>query len=135
MPNLKGVDPDDAFSSVPYEKGFALLYYLECLVGGPGTVLRHRHIIIVVLQRCSTSIFVHMLSTLSTKLSQLMIGRAFSSHIFINKFVCVCVFVCINPYACAYVYYFIMQAEEGVLDGVEWYKWLYAPGMPPYNPR
>ena len=27
-------DPDDAFSSVPYEKGFALLSYLEKLVGG-----------------------------------------------------------------------------------------------------
>ncbi len=36
MPDLKGIDPDDAFSSVPYEKGFALLYYLEQLVGGPG---------------------------------------------------------------------------------------------------
>ncbi len=30
---LKGEDPDDAFSSVPYEKGFNLLYQLECLVG------------------------------------------------------------------------------------------------------
>eukprot|EP01135_Chromosphaera_perkinsii_P000954 Nk52_evm52s153 gene=Nk52_evmTU52s153 len=30
----EGVDPDDAFSTVPYEKGFALLYYLETLVGG-----------------------------------------------------------------------------------------------------
>ena len=27
-------DPDDAFSSVPYEKGFAFLFYLEQLVGG-----------------------------------------------------------------------------------------------------
>ena len=26
-------DPDDSFSSVPYEKGFTLLYYLETLVG------------------------------------------------------------------------------------------------------
>ena len=29
-----GVDPDDAFSSVPYEKGFHFLYHLEQLVGG-----------------------------------------------------------------------------------------------------
>ena len=36
VPNLKGVDPDDAFSSVPYEKGFALLYHLETILGGPG---------------------------------------------------------------------------------------------------
>lgn len=34
VPDLRGIDPDDAFSSVPYEKGFALLYYLEQLVGG-----------------------------------------------------------------------------------------------------
>eukprot|EP01133_Synstelium_polycarpum_P006777 gene6777-7877_t len=32
-PNLDGIDPDDAFSSVPYEKGFNLLCYLEGLVG------------------------------------------------------------------------------------------------------
>lgn len=31
--DLKGKDPDDAFSSVPYEKGFTFLYYLEKLVG------------------------------------------------------------------------------------------------------
>ncbi|CAJ1054375.1 leukotriene A-4 hydrolase [Xyrichtys novacula] len=35
IPSLQDVDPDDAFSSVPYEKGFALLYHLEELMGGP----------------------------------------------------------------------------------------------------
>lgn len=34
--NLKDVDPDDAFSSIPYEKGHMLLFYLEQLLGGPG---------------------------------------------------------------------------------------------------
>ncbi|KAL4656805.1 leukotriene A-4 hydrolase-like [Arapaima gigas] len=33
--NLNGIDPDDSFSSIPYEKGFALLYHLEELMGGP----------------------------------------------------------------------------------------------------
>ncbi|KAF9975726.1 Leukotriene A-4 hydrolase [Actinomortierella ambigua] len=33
-PCLRGEDPDDAFSSIPYEKGFNLLYYLENLLGG-----------------------------------------------------------------------------------------------------
>lgn len=33
VPDLGGGDPDDAFSSVPYEKGFNLLYALESLVG------------------------------------------------------------------------------------------------------
>lgn len=35
IPELRNIDPDDAFSSVPYEKGFALLYHLEELLGGP----------------------------------------------------------------------------------------------------
>lgn len=34
--DLKDVDPDVAYSSIPYEKGFALLFYLEQLLGGPG---------------------------------------------------------------------------------------------------
>ncbi|KAF9353213.1 Leukotriene A-4 hydrolase [Mortierella sp. NVP85] len=33
-PRLQEQDPDDAFSSVPYEKGFNLLYFLEKLLGG-----------------------------------------------------------------------------------------------------
>jgi leukotriene-A4 hydrolase len=32
--DLKGVDPDDSFSSIPYEKGYVFLYYLETKVGG-----------------------------------------------------------------------------------------------------
>lgn len=35
VPDLHGVDPDDAFSTVPYEKGHTLLWYLEDLLGGP----------------------------------------------------------------------------------------------------
>ena len=31
--DLVGQDPDDAFSSVPYEKGFVFLYHIELLVG------------------------------------------------------------------------------------------------------
>ncbi|KAL2811173.1 peptidase family M1-domain-containing protein [Aspergillus granulosus] len=33
VPTLKGQDPDDAFSSIPYEKGFTFLFFLEKLVG------------------------------------------------------------------------------------------------------
>lgn len=35
VPKLGDADPDDAFSSVPYEKGAAILYYLESILGGP----------------------------------------------------------------------------------------------------
>ncbi|KAI5299195.1 hypothetical protein KEM56_003448 [Ascosphaera pollenicola] len=31
--NLEGKDPDDAFSTVPYEKGFVFLFFLENLLG------------------------------------------------------------------------------------------------------
>ncbi|RPA87615.1 leukotriene A-4 hydrol [Ascobolus immersus RN42] len=31
--NLEGKDPDDAFSSIPYEKGFTFIYFLDKLVG------------------------------------------------------------------------------------------------------
>ncbi|EXJ88595.1 leukotriene A-4 hydrolase [Capronia coronata CBS 617.96] len=33
--DLKGKDPDDAFSSIPYEKGFNFLYYIEKLITKP----------------------------------------------------------------------------------------------------
>ncbi|KAK5138211.1 hypothetical protein LTR08_004907 [Meristemomyces frigidus] len=33
VPDLEGKDPDEAFSSIPYEKGFVFLYALEKLVG------------------------------------------------------------------------------------------------------
>ena len=33
VPNLRGKDPDDAFSQVPYEKGSTFLWYLERLIG------------------------------------------------------------------------------------------------------
>ena len=34
VPALDGIDPDDAFSSIPYEKGFNFLNYLQEAVGG-----------------------------------------------------------------------------------------------------
>ncbi|GLC43936.1 hypothetical protein PLESTB_000211500 [Pleodorina starrii] len=52
VPDLSGgVDPDDVFSSIPYEKGFYFLYYLQELVGGPAAfdpflaayISAHRH--------------------------------------------------------------------------------------------
>ena len=34
VPDLSTTHPEDAFSLVPYEKGFAFLYHLESLLGG-----------------------------------------------------------------------------------------------------
>lgn len=38
VPRLSGVHPDDAFSTVPYEKGSLFLFYLETLLGGAGSL-------------------------------------------------------------------------------------------------
>ncbi|XP_043943121.1 leukotriene A-4 hydrolase-like [Protopterus annectens] len=43
VPNLAEVDPDEAFSCVPYEKGFALLYHLEQLLGGQDVFIKFLH--------------------------------------------------------------------------------------------
>jgi leukotriene-A4 hydrolase len=34
QPNMNGIDPDEVFSKIPYEKGSLFLFYLETLVGG-----------------------------------------------------------------------------------------------------
>ncbi|XP_065909556.1 leukotriene A-4 hydrolase-like [Dysidea avara] len=95
VPVLKDVDPDDAFSTVPYEKGFALLYYLESLLGGAEVFNKYL--------------------------------RAHVEH-FKYKVITT------DDWKSFFLSYFHKQVEEGVLDGVEWDKWLYSPGMPPYNP-
>lgn len=33
-PNMAGIDPDDVYSEVPYEKGFQFLWRIEREVGG-----------------------------------------------------------------------------------------------------
>jgi leukotriene-A4 hydrolase len=42
-PNLSGVDPDDAFSKIPYEKGSLFLFFLETKVGGSAAMLEWLH--------------------------------------------------------------------------------------------
>jgi len=42
--DLKGTNPDDVFSVVPYEKGYTFLYYLETLVGKEGTFIDYLHV-------------------------------------------------------------------------------------------
>lgn len=39
VPNFTDVSPDDAFSSIPYEKGHMLLYHLEQILGGIGKLI------------------------------------------------------------------------------------------------
>ncbi|XP_056281197.1 leukotriene A-4 hydrolase [Pseudoliparis swirei] len=94
VPSLQDVDPDDAFSSVPYEKGFALLYHLEELLGGP-------------------EVFVGFLRSYIQRFSYGSVTTdQWKTHLFT---------------------YFKDQVE--VLNKVDWTAWMFAPGMPPVQPR
>ena len=42
VPDLNKIDPDDSFSSVPYEKGSALLELIEQLLGGAGKYFKNK---------------------------------------------------------------------------------------------
>lgn len=39
VPKLTGLDPDEVYSCIPYEKGSSFLFYLESLIGGPGEMI------------------------------------------------------------------------------------------------
>jgi leukotriene-A4 hydrolase len=43
IPDMRGIDPDDAFSRIPYEKGCLLLIYLESRVGGISKMIPWLH--------------------------------------------------------------------------------------------
>ncbi|KAJ2888428.1 Leucyl aminopeptidase yscIV, partial [Coemansia aciculifera] len=94
VPKLDGVDPDDAYSTVPYDKGAHLLYYLEQLLGGP-------------------SVFEpYMRSYINTFKGKSIGTQDWKSHL---------------------LTYFAEHdsSKMGLLDQIEWDKWLFAPGMPP----
>ncbi|KAJ2846448.1 Leucyl aminopeptidase yscIV [Coemansia brasiliensis] len=57
VPQLDGVDPDDAYSTVPYDKGAHLLYYLEQLLGGPSVFEPYMRAYIQAFQGRSISTF------------------------------------------------------------------------------
>ncbi|KAJ2754259.1 Leucyl aminopeptidase yscIV, partial [Coemansia nantahalensis] len=94
VPSLDGVDPDDAYSTIPYDKGAHMLYYLEQLLGGD-------------------SVFGPYARAYISEFQGRSIGTAdWRDHL---------------------LRYFAESdpAKAALLDGIEWDKWLTAPGMPP----
>lgn len=94
-PNLIGVDPDDAFSKIPYEKGSLFLFYLETVVGGSQPMLDFLH-------------------TYYTKYE----GKTVTTEVFKEEFLA----------------YFTAKCGENQLAKVDWEAWLYAPGLPSWDP-
>lgn len=93
VPDLRGVNPEDAFSVVPYEKGSTFLWYLEDLVGG-GTK------------------FEPFLRAYYTAFSYKSIDSDAFKDFFLEYF----------------------SSVEAVKT-INWDKWFYSPGMPPYKPK
>ncbi|XP_005106910.1 leukotriene A-4 hydrolase isoform X2 [Aplysia californica] len=96
VPDLRGVDPDDAFSAVPYEKGFALLNFLQTLLGGAAVF----------------DVFL----------------RAYIEHFKYQS-------ISTQQWKDFLYSYFSSQADQDKLNSVDWDKWLFETGMPPYQPN
>jgi leukotriene-A4 hydrolase len=79
--DLNGVDPDDAFSSVPYEKGFNLINHIETVLGGPEVFEPYLKAHYAKFERQSVRF---ICSFLSSKLCRLlrMIGNRFCTRTF-----------------------------------------------------
>lgn len=95
VPTLSDIDPDDAFSSVPYEKGFALLYLLETIVG---------------------------LNKMKGYLR---------SHVENFKYKT----IDSNEWKEFFLQHFEKENDDGLFANIDWDKWFYSPGMPPYQPQ
>ncbi|EGW30849.1 uncharacterized protein SPAPADRAFT_62752 [Spathaspora passalidarum NRRL Y-27907] len=89
-----GEDPDDAFSTVPYEKGFNLLFHIEQKVGGK-------------------------------KVFDAFIPYYFKTFRYKS----------LDTYQFREVLYNYFSDKTKELDSIDWKAWLYAPGMPPIDPK
>lgn len=113
VPDLTGIDPDDAFSTVPYEKGQAFLWYLEELVGGPSTSVFFSYSLVTnVLNRNIPS------GEFDPFLKSYIANYQYKS-IVTSDFI-------------EYIkHYFKGTPAAAKLEQLDWQTWLHTPGMPP----
>lgn len=106
--NLKGKDPDDAFSSVPYEKGFNFLFHLENLVGKTKFDKFIPHVCSCFI--ASTSLLI------SPQYFTVFRGRSLDSYEFKTS-----------------ILDFFSSDTDAMkaLNEVDWESWFYSPGLPP----
>ncbi|ETO12847.1 hypothetical protein RFI_24528 [Reticulomyxa filosa] len=102
--SLVGIDPDDAFSSVPYEKGAAFLRYLENTVGGP-------------------DVFEPFARDYFQAFKVLFVGF-FCSLFFAKK----------KKNKTSNCSMYMKNFDVTKLDTIDWKKWLHSTGMPPLEP-
>jgi len=105
-PYLIGKNPDDAFSEIPYEKGYNFLYYME-------------NIVITVAKKYGKEedYFKLMLKAYFTKYKyQAITYNEFKSHFedFIKQN--------LDP-----------EPANEIINGIDWNSWLFEPGVPKYK--
>ena len=102
-PNLLGRNADDAYSELPYEKGFGFLYYLEGLVNSRKNLLKIDDLFKIILRE-----YFSYFSRMSIKYEDF---RDF----FIEKI----------------KNYFNEETAEEILNKINWVQWIEEPGFPP----
>ena len=133
VPQLRDVDPDDAFSSVPYEKGFNLLHYLSTVVGGAevfeGFARAYvQHFKFKTLTSADFRAFfmewcrAHRACTARARHAHARIHRHTIPTSRSGEWVCVCMGVRMHGRC---------RSREIDASAVDWEAWLLAPGMPP----
>lgn len=113
--DLKDKDPDDAFSSVPYEKGFTFLYHLEKLLGREKWDKFIPHVQFFIF--CQ---FTHLSDSLTT-LTQIQYFQTFARKSLDSI-----------QFKDTLINYFSSDSSaSSALHSLDWDKWFYAPGFPP----
>jgi len=97
QPDLVDIDPDEAFSKIPYEKGSLFLRYLETKVGGLDKMLKW----------LKKYFYDYRFKSLSTEEMQ-----QHFLHFFTHE----------------------EKTDKGILDSIEWEKFLKHPGLPNFDP-
>lgn len=110
--DLSGIDPDDAFSTCPYEKGHTFLFYLEKLLGAGKVVwLRTNWSDFSLLKNYFTAKFQIFFKSYIDKFKYKSVGTEdFKSYL---------------------LSYF---QEDSAISKIDWDLWLYTCGMPPIIP-
>lgn len=110
------MDPDDAFSSVPYEKGHTFLYYIEHLLGGP-------------------EVFEPFLKSYLDKFKYKSIvtstWKDYLYEYFKDKVEVRCYF---SMYYVSLRDFYLQTMLPQVLNSIDWDTWFYKSGMPPVIP-
>ncbi|KJH45033.1 putative leukotriene A-4 hydrolase/aminopeptidase [Dictyocaulus viviparus] len=135
IPNLHGVDPDDAFSSIPYEKGSALLFTLEQLIGDSARFEKFLRTYIdkYALQSVTTDCWKSELYSFFSDKKNILDNLDWNVWLFAPG-------VPPRPkYALQSVttdcwkseLYSFFSDKKNILDNLDWNVWLFAPGVPP----